>query len=121
LIAAARRATGQAKAAVAKRIPAMARAQYLHGHAGLYDMSPDTHPLIGPIGPEGLIVAAGFSGAGFKKGPAVGRCIAELLTKGMSILVDLAPFDPARFAAAGWNKPWSDTEYAFTSDFGHKL
>jgi glycine/D-amino acid oxidase-like deaminating enzyme len=111
----------QAKAAAAKRIPAMSRAQYLHGHAGLYDMSPDTHPIIGLAGPEGLIVACGFSGAGFKKGPAVGQCIAELITEGQSNLVDLAPFRIERFDAPGWDRPWSDTEYAFTSDFGHKL
>jgi sarcosine oxidase subunit beta len=111
----------QAKAAAAKRIPAMARAQYLHGHAGLYDMSPDTHPVIGPAGPEGLIVACGFSGAGFKKGPAVGQCIAELITEGQSSLVDLAPFRLERFDEPDWDKPWSNTEYAFTSDFGHKL
>jgi glycine/D-amino acid oxidase-like deaminating enzyme len=111
----------QAKAAVAKRIPAMARASYLHGHAGLYDMSPDTHPIIGPTGPEGLIVACGFSGAGFKKGPAVGQCIAELITDGKSSLVDLTPFQPGRFDSPDWDKPWSETEYVFTSDFGHRL
>jgi sarcosine oxidase, subunit beta len=111
----------QAKAAVAKRIPAMARAQYLHGHAGLYDMSPDTHPVIGAAGPEGLIVACGFSGAGFKKGPAVGRCIAELIVDGRASHVDLSPFSLDRFSRPDWDKPWSDTEYEFTSDFGHKL
>ena len=111
----------QAKAAVARRIPAMSRAQYLHGHAGLYDMSPDTHPIIGPAGPDGLIVACGFSGAGFKKGPAVGQCIAELITGGESTLVDLTPFSLSRFDGPDWKEPWSETEYAFTSDFGHKL
>lgn len=111
----------QAKAAVAKRIPAMARSQYLHGHAGLYDMSPDAHPIIGPAGPDGLIVACGFSGAGFKKGPAVGQCIAELIVDGCSSLVDLSPFHLDRFDRPDWNAPWSDTEYVFTSDFGHKL
>jgi sarcosine oxidase subunit beta len=111
----------QAKAAVAKRIPAMRLASYLHGHAGLYDMSPDTHPIIGPAGPDGLIVACGFSGAGFKKGPAVGQCIAELITDGASSLVDLVPFSLSRFDSPDWDRPWSATEYAFTSDFGHKL
>lgn len=110
-----------AKMAVAKRIPAMARAQYLHGHAGLYDMSPDTHPIIGQTGLDGLIVACGFSGAGFKKGPAVGQCLAELITTGQSKLVDLSPFALSRFDRSDWDQPWSETEYAFTSDFGHKL
>ncbi len=99
----------------------MARAQYLHGHAGLYDMTPDAHPIIGHAGPEGLIVACGFSGAGFKKGPAVGQCIAELITTGKSSLIDLGPFALSRFDQPDWDRPWSETEYAFTSDFGHKL
>ena len=111
----------KAKSAVARRIPAMSRSQYLHGHAGLYDMSPDAHPIMGAAGPEGLIVACGFSGAGFKKGPAVGQCLAELIVDGRANLVDLDPFRLSRFDATGWEKPWSETEYAFTSDFGHKL
>ena len=110
-----------AKAAVAKRIPAMARAQYLHGHAGLYDMTPDTHPIIGQAGPDGLIVACGFSGAGFKKGPAVGQCLAELVTTGSVQTGRLSPFALSRFDSPDWDKPWSETEYVFTSDFGHKL
>jgi len=112
---------GFAKAAAARRIPAMARASYLHGHAGLYDMTPDTHPIIGQIGPDGLYAACGFSGAGFKKGPAVGQALAETILDGSSTLVDLAPFGLSRFDQPGWEQPWSDTEYLFTSDFGHKL
>ena len=69
----------QAISAIAKRIPAMQHAAYLHGHAGLYDMSPDTHPIIGETGIDGLYLAAGFSGAGFKKGPAVGEAIASVI------------------------------------------
>lgn len=110
-----------AKDVMARRIPAMARAQYLHGHAGLYDMSPDTHALLGRIGPDGLIVACGFSGAGFKKGPAVGQCLAELIVDGSPTLVDLTRFDPNRFARGDWDQPWSDSEYVYSSDFGHKL
>ena len=58
----------KAIAAMAKRIPAMKKARYLHGHAGLYDMTPDAHPIIGDTGLDGLYLAAGFSGAGFQKG-----------------------------------------------------
>jgi sarcosine oxidase subunit beta len=110
-------------AAMARRIPARARASYLGGHAGLYDMSPDTHPMLGPVGPEGLYVAAGFSGAGFKKGPAVGQAMAELIVAGRASFVDLRPFRPGRFAEPGFDpgRPWSATEYAFSRDFGHRL
>jgi len=108
-------------AAAAKRIPAMTRAVYLHGHAGLYDMTPDAHPVIGETGVEGLYVAAGFSGAGFKKGPVVGQCLAELVSEGRATTVDLERFRLSRFETGDWCRPWSDSEYIFTSDFGHKF
>lgn len=111
----------RAIAAAARRIPAMAGGSYLHGHAGLYDMTPDAHPIIGPSPLEGLTLAVGFSGAGFKKGPAVGQCLAELIVDGRSSLVDLTPFRLERFATDAWRQPWSENEYTFTSDFGHGL
>lgn len=110
-------------AAIARRLPAMAGASYLTGHAGLYDMSPDTHPLLGPFGPSGLYVMAGFSGAGFKKGPAVGQALAELIVDGRASCADLHPFHPDRFTEPGFDpmRPWTATEYAFSRDFRHRL
>ena len=108
-------------AAMARRIPAMAGAAYLHGHAGLYDMTPDAHPILGPAGPDGLYLALGFSGAGFKKGPAVGQAMAELIVDGRSALVDLHPFRFDRFETEAWRAPWSENEYVFRSDFGHRF
>lgn len=113
-----------AAATIARRMPAMAGAAYLHGHAGLYDMTPDAHPIIGAAGssgPEGLFLAFGFSGAGFKKGPAVGQAVAEAILDGRSSLVDLRPFRLDRFAEAGWRVPWSETEYDVGTDFGHRF
>ncbi|MFN8591857.1 MAG: FAD-dependent oxidoreductase [Thermomicrobiales bacterium] len=107
--------------AIARRMPAMRDAVYLHGHAGLYDMTPDAHPIIGPAGPDGLYLAAGFSGAGFKKGPAVGQALADLILDNGPDWVDLTPFRLERFAMAGWQQPWSENEYTFSSDFGHGL
>ncbi len=107
--------------AMSKRIPAMKNSRYLHGHAGLYDMTPDAHPIIGEAGIEGLYLAAGFSGAGFKKGPAVGITLAELIADGKARSVDLAPFSLTRFDSDAWKQPWSSTEYSFDSDFGHGL
>ncbi len=110
----------QAINAISRRIPEMSRGAYLHGHAGLYDMTPDAHPVIGRTHIEGLYIAAGFCGAGFKKAPAVGLCLAAEIT-GHEPPVDLTPFDPHRFESADWDHPWSDTEYTFSSDFGHKF
>lgn len=107
--------------AFARRIPAMRNGRYLHGHAGLYDMTPDTHPIIGGTGIEGLYIAAGFSGAGFKKAPAVGIALTEEILEGKARSVDLAPFALSRFDSDVWQRPWSDTEYRYDSDFGHGL
>lgn len=113
---------GRALELVAKRMPAMRAATYLYGHAGLYDMTPDAHPIIGPApGVEGLYLALGFSGAGFKKGPAVGQHLAELILDGESRTVDLTPFRRSRFDDGSWKQPWSDHEYRLTTDFGHRF
>lgn len=108
-----------AVAQIAKRMPPMRDARFLGGWAGLYDMSPDTHPILDRApGVAGLWLLAGFSGAGFKKAPAIGECMAQWIT-GQPTAVDLAPFRLARFADDGWRTPWSDTEYVFSTDFGH--
>lgn len=106
---------------IAKRMPAMAGARHLSGHVGLYDMTPDAHAIIGPAGPPGLFLALGFSGAGFKKGPAVGEAVADTILMGASPTVDLTPFHLSRFATEAWREPWSDSEYAFRRDFGHRF
>jgi glycine/D-amino acid oxidase-like deaminating enzyme len=110
--------------AIGRRYPAMTNTAFLSGHAGLYDMTPDAHPIIGKAGaagPDGLYLALGFSGAGFKKGPAVGQCLAELIVDGRSSLLDLAPFRLERFTTDDWRRPWSETEYELGSDFGHRF
>lgn len=75
------------------RLPAMANAKFLRGHAGVYDSSPDARPILGQV-PRitGLVVAAGFSGKGFTMAPAVGAGISELITDGAAHSVDLTPF-----------------------------
>lgn len=42
-----------------------------HGYSGCYDVTPDFNPVIGPAGPDGILVAAGFSGHGYRLSPAV--------------------------------------------------
>jgi sarcosine oxidase subunit beta len=64
--------------------------------AGLYDMTPDAHPIVGFVG-DGVYAACGFSGHGFMQSPAVGRAVAEELLHGESEL-DLSPYRLERFA-----------------------
>ena len=62
-------------------------------------MTPDSRPLLGKVaGVQGLYVAAGFSGMGFKISPAVGLAMAELLLDGAGTTVDIFAFRPTRFA-----------------------
>jgi sarcosine oxidase subunit beta len=64
-----------------RRYPAMELGQSTGGFASLYAITPDWHPIIDevPAG-SGFFVCAGFSGHGFKLGPAVGVMVADLLT-----------------------------------------
>jgi sarcosine oxidase subunit beta len=62
-------------------------------------MSPDTRAILDRApGVEGLYLAAGFSGSGFKIAPAVGLGLVELATEGRATSVDLGPFRYARFS-----------------------
>jgi sarcosine oxidase, subunit beta len=65
------------RARLAKRFPRMAEAQPRGGWAGAYDVTPDSYPILDRVGPDGLFVAVGFSGHGFKLAPEVGRLVAE--------------------------------------------
>jgi sarcosine oxidase subunit beta len=85
--------------AAARRVPALEDAGIVRGVTGVYDMTPDARPLLGRLpGLDGLIVAAGFSGMGFKISPAVGEGIAGLIAGAPAGSVDLAPFRPDRLS-----------------------
>ena len=82
-----------------RRMPKLQRAEVLRGVTGVYDMTPDSRPLLGEVpGIAGLYVAAGFSGMGFKISPAIGLVFSELLLDGAGKTVDISAFRPGRFA-----------------------
>ena len=83
-------------ARLAHRFPPAAGTQIEDAWAGLYDMTPDAHPIVGPV-TEGVYAACGFSGHGFMQAPAVGEAAAEELLEGASTL-DLSPYRLERFA-----------------------
>ena len=80
----------------ARRYPAAAGVAVARAWAGLYDMTPDAHPLLGELA-DGVYAACGFSGHGFMQSPAVGRIVADELL-GRDPGFDLAPYRPSRFA-----------------------
>jgi sarcosine oxidase subunit beta len=82
----------------AKRVPKLENAEVMRGITGVYDMTPDSRPLLGPVpGVEGLYLCAGFSGMGFKISPAVGLVMAEQILDGEAKSVDITSFRPERF------------------------
>src|SRR5215813_12085790 len=68
-----------ALARVSHRFPILADGHIARGYAGCFDVTPDWHPILDRVGPEGYHVAAGFSGHGFKLSPAVGHMVATLV------------------------------------------
>lgn len=82
----------------ARRAPKLLDAGIASGTTGVYDMTPDFRPLLGTMpGIDGLVLAVGFSGMGFKISPAVGESIAALIEGRRNGAVDIAPFRPSRF------------------------
>ncbi len=79
--------------------PPLAEAGLERVWVGLYEMTPDRHPILGPVpGLEGLYLACGFSGHGFQHGPVVGRLLAELLLEGEARTVEVSCLGLERFA-----------------------
>jgi glycine/D-amino acid oxidase-like deaminating enzyme len=77
------------------RYPPAEEATIERGWAGLYDMTPDGHPILGEVA-DGVYAACGFSGHGFMQSPAVGRALAEEIL-GLSPSLDLTPYRLDRF------------------------
>ncbi len=79
------------------RVPGLPHRGTLGGFAGLYTVNrDDVHPLVGPSGLDGYLLAIGFSGHGFKEAPMVAAMLARHLTG------EPADFDtdvPMRFLA----------------------
>jgi sarcosine oxidase subunit beta len=86
-------------AQVAQRFPAYETAGLASSWTGVYDVTPDWNPVLGRVADmQGLIVAYGFSGHGFKLSPWVGRVLAQEAL-GLAPDVPLAPYSLERFRA----------------------
>jgi sarcosine oxidase subunit beta len=68
--------------------------------AGLYEMSPDEHALLGLApGEQNVYLITGSSGHGVMHAPALGHLLAEILLDGQASTIDVSALDPGRFAA----------------------
>lgn len=79
------------------RIPTVENAEIGKGWAGLYDITPDHHALLGAF-PErpNLYLAGGFSGHGVMHAPAAGRVISEMILDGEALALDVSVLAPTR-------------------------
>ncbi len=82
------------------RMPILQKAGLLSHWAGLYEVTPDAHPILGRIPTfEGFYLMAGFSGHGLMHGPMVGRLMAEEILDGRTHTLNIDPFRYDRFLA----------------------
>jgi sarcosine oxidase subunit beta len=75
--------------------------------AGLYEMSPDKHAIVGRATIENLLLANGSSGHGVMHSPAIGQLVAEMILDGRAHTIDTYALRPSRFAE-GKPNPVSD-------------
>ena len=85
---------------ISHRFPGLADGAVASSYAGCYDVTPDFNPVMSRTPIEGLVLAVGFSGHGFKISPAVGRLVADLVIDGVSSEASIpeSDFRLSRFA-----------------------
>ena len=84
-----------------RRVPVLRRAEVDPAAcwAGLYEMSPDKHAILGPApGCPNLFLVNGSSGHGVMHSPALGQLLAEIMSDGTATSLDVHAIRPTRFA-----------------------
>jgi sarcosine oxidase subunit beta len=83
--------------AAMERMPLLERASRASHWAGLYEVTPDAHPIFGGSHVKGFTICAGFSGHGFMHGPVAGKLMTEYILDGTFSTLDVSMLDLARF------------------------
>ncbi|MBN2117515.1 MAG: FAD-binding oxidoreductase [Anaerolineales bacterium] len=83
--------------AAMERMPLLERASRASHWAGLYEVTPDAHPIFGGSRVKGFTICAGFSGHGFMHGPVAGKLMTEYVLDGKFSTVDVSMLDLRRF------------------------
>ena len=83
--------------AAMERMPLLERASRASHWAGLYEVTPDAHPIFGGSNVKGFSICAGFSGHGFMHGPVAGKLMSEYILDGKFSTLDVSMLDLARF------------------------
>jgi len=84
--------------AATNRMPILEKLGIKARQAGLYELTPDAHPIIGDTPIEGFYLLTGFSGHGFMHGPICGKLMSEILIDGEAISVDISELNYNRFS-----------------------
>lgn len=84
------------EAAIA-RMPLVEKASRTAHWAGLYEVTPDAHPIYGATEVKGFVLCTGFSGHGFMHGPISGKLMSEFILDGKFSSVDVSMLDLKRF------------------------
>ncbi len=79
------------------RCPSLASISIAQVWSGLYEMTPDEHPILGKTEIEGFLCACGFSGHGFMHAPMAAKLLTELVLDGASSTYPIEPFALERF------------------------
>ena len=81
------------------RVPILERATFLTGWTGVRPLSPDNHPILGPVpSVDGFILNCGWGGTGIIQAPIAGQLVAEYMAHGTTTPVDIKHFSLERFA-----------------------
>lgn len=81
-----------------QRVPGLEDAEIASSWAGLYEMTPDLHPILGSVPEvEGFFCINGFSGHGFMHSPACGLLLSEEIIDGRAHSLDIASLHIGRF------------------------
>ncbi|MBM3126031.1 MAG: FAD-binding oxidoreductase [Chloroflexi bacterium] len=83
--------------AAVQRMPVLENARRTSHWAGLYEITPDAHPILGGTSVQGFSVCTGFSGHGFMHGPIAGKLMSEYLLDGKFSTLDVSMLDLNRF------------------------
>jgi sarcosine oxidase subunit beta len=83
--------------AAIERMPMLEQARLSSRLAGLYENTPDAHPIYGVTPIDGFYIVTGFSGHGFMHGPISGLLMSEIILDGQASTVDVSLLDLARF------------------------
>jgi len=83
--------------AAIERMPLVEKANRASHWAGLYEVTPDAHPIYGGTPINGFTLCTGFSGHGFMHGPISGKLMSEFILDGKFSSVDVSMLDLKRF------------------------